>query len=46
MPLNTEYLDEICEDIKNQYEQGISTCPLFSMTLTPEDSPAINKAKL
>ena len=46
MPLNTEYLDEICEDIKNQYEQGISTCPLFSMTLTPEDSPAINKAKI
>ncbi len=46
MPLITEYLDEICEDIKNQYEQGISTCPLFSMTLTPEDSPAVNKAKI
>ena len=45
MPLNTEYIDEICEDIKNQFEQGISTCPMFSMTLTPEGDPAVNKAE-
>ncbi len=46
MPLNVDYIDEICEDIKFQYENGVSSCPLFSMTLTPEDNPPVDKAKI
>ncbi len=45
MPLDISHIDEICEDIKLQYENGVSTCPLFKMTLVPEGNPPINKAK-
>lgn len=45
MPLNTDYIDEICEDIKEQYESGVANCALFSMTLVPEGTPPVNKAK-
>ncbi len=41
-----EHIDEICEDIRWQYENGVSTCPLFSMTLVPEGNPVIDKAKI
>ncbi|MBR2477028.1 MAG: hypothetical protein IKB50_02700 [Clostridia bacterium] len=44
MPLDTEHIDEICEDIRNQYETGVSTCALFSMTLVPEGNPPSDKA--
>ena len=46
MPLDTEHLEEICNDIKNQYESGIASCPLFKMTLVPEGNPPIDKAKI
>ena len=46
MPLDTAHLDEICEDIRYQYEKGIATCPLFSMTLVPEGDPPVNKAEI
>ncbi|MBR5528691.1 MAG: hypothetical protein IKV97_06760 [Clostridia bacterium] len=46
MPLDTAHLDEICNDIKYQYENNISTCVLFSMPVVPEGSPAINKGKI
>lgn len=46
MPLDTKHIDEICEDIKNQYEQGVADCPLFKMTLVPEGNPPIDKAKI
>ncbi len=46
VPLLTGHADELCEDIRRQYENGISTCPLFMMTLVPEGAPAINKAKI
>ena len=46
MPLDTAHLDEICEDIREQYEKGIATCPLFSMTLVPEGEPPVNKAEI
>ena len=36
MLLDLEHLDEICQDIKEQYENGVSTCALFKMTLVPE----------
>ncbi|MBR5868815.1 MAG: hypothetical protein IKZ21_05160, partial [Clostridia bacterium] len=45
MPLNVDHLDEICQDIKEQYEKGITTCALFSMTLVPEGNPPVNKAR-
>ena len=44
MGLNTDYVDEICEDIRDQYKNGIMTCALFSMTLTPEGDPPVDKA--
>ncbi len=46
MGLNTEHVDEICEDIKKQYDDKIAGCVLFNMTLVPEGNPPINKAEL
>jgi len=46
MPLNIAHVDEICEDIRQQYEQGIATCALFSMTLVPEGNPPVDKAAM
>lgn len=46
MPLNVDYIDEICDDIKEQYETGISTCALFKMALVPEGNPVIDKASI
>ena len=43
MGLDTDYVDEICIDIKEQYEKGITTCPLFCMTLVPEGNPPADK---
>ena len=38
-----EHIDEICEDIRNQYENGVMTCALFSMTLVPVGDPVTDK---
>ena len=46
MPLMADHIDEICQDIKDQYEKGITTCALFSMTLVPEGNPGVNTAAL
>ena len=46
MPLFTDHVKEICDDIERQYRDGIATEALFKMTLTPEGDPAVNKAKL
>lgn len=43
MPLDLKHIDEICNDIKEQYEKGIATCALFSMTLVPEGNPPSDK---
>jgi len=45
MPLDERYLDEICLDIKEQYEKGIATMALFKMTLVPEGVPPKKKAE-
>lgn len=45
MPLQADHVDEICEDIKKQYETGVSTCALFCFKLVPEGVPAIDKAR-
>ena len=44
MPLNTTHLEEVCADVKEQYRRGITTCPLFIMTLVPEGNPVWDKA--
>lgn len=46
MPLDTNHIDEICNDIKEQYEKGVATLALFMVKLVPEGSPVINKAKI
>ena len=38
-----EQILSVCEDIKQQYLQGISSCPLFSMTLVPEGKTPMDK---
>lgn len=44
MPLDVEHADEICEDIRRQYESGVSSCALMCMKLVPEGEPLIDKA--
>ena len=44
--LDVNHIEEICQDIKEQYENGVSTCALFKMTLVPEGNPPVNKAKI
>jgi hypothetical protein len=39
----TDHIDEICQDIKEQYESGVATCVLFEMTLVPEGNPPADK---
>lgn len=46
MPLNTAYIKEICDDIRNQYEQGVCSLALFCIRLVPEGNPPVNKAKI
>lgn len=45
MPLDELHIDEICEDIKNQYEMGTATMALFCIRLVPEGDPLIPKAE-
>ena len=44
MALDTEHLEEICQDIKEQYETGVTSCALFMMKLVPEGNPPAYKA--
>ena len=43
---DVSHLDEICQDIKEQYESGVCSCALFKMTLVPEGNPPSDKATL
>lgn len=43
MPLDADHVDELVADIKDQYKRGISTCPMFIMTLVPEGTPVWDK---
>ena len=36
MPLNDSHFDEMVADIKDQYKRGVTSCPMFIMTLVPE----------
>ena len=46
MPLFPDKKAQICDDIEYQVRAGIATIPLFSVTLTPEGDPAIDKAQM
>ena len=46
MRLDSEHIEEYCQDIEAQVQQGVCLMPLFNMTLTPEGDPAIDKAAL
>ena len=39
-------LEEICLDIKRQYDEDIANCPLFYVKLVPEGNPPVDKATL
>ena len=38
-PLAEDHFEERIADLVDQYERGITTCPLFMMTLVPEGDP-------
>ena len=46
MRLDTEHIDEICEDIKLQYENKVCDLALFMVKLVPEGNPVIDKATI
>ncbi|MGN1052777.1 MAG: hypothetical protein ACI4SH_05255, partial [Candidatus Scatosoma sp.] len=46
MPLDAAHIDEICEDIKEQKENGVADFPLFMFKLVPEGVPAVDKVAL
>lgn len=46
MQADPDHVEELCEDIRLQIEQGVATMPLFMIPLTPEGDPAIDKAAL
>lgn len=43
MPLLEDHVEELCQDIKEQVEKGITALPLFIMTLVPEGNPPADK---
>ena len=46
MAPDVNHLDEICEDIRQQYEKGVASSALFKMTLVPEGNPPSDKAAI
>lgn len=46
MPLFEDHVEEVCEDIIRQKNEGISDLALFMMTLVPEGNPPIPKAEM
>lgn len=46
VPMFDDHVEELCQDIKEQYETGTATLAMFIMTLVPEGDPVIDKASL
>ncbi len=42
IPLDTDHLEEICLDVKNQYEKGVADIALFSFKITPQGNPLVD----
>ena len=45
MRLDLAHVDEICQDVKEQYESGIASYAMFMAQLVPEGKPPVNKAR-
>ena len=45
-PLDTDHVDEICEDLINQQKTGVSTHAMMMMYFAPEGTPPVNKAEI
>lgn len=43
VPLDEHNFDQVVSDVREQYQKGISTCPMFKMTLVPEGDPVWDK---
>jgi hypothetical protein len=43
MPMRKDFITETVEDIREQYESGVTTCPLFIFYLVPEGNPVWDK---
>ena len=43
---DTDHIEEICQDIKEQYDSGVCSCALFKMTLVPEGNPPADKVTI
>jgi len=43
MPLDSEHFEERLADIRDQYTRGITSCPMFIMSLVPEGTPVWDK---
>jgi len=46
MPLDIDHIDEVCDDIRQQYESGVTSCALFYGPLVPSGTPVVDKAKI
>ena len=46
MDADLQHIDDICADVKRQYDEGITNCALFFTKLVPEGVPAIDKASI
>lgn len=44
--LDTDHIDEICEDVIAQQREGISTHAMFMMKFNPEGTPPIDKGEI
>lgn len=42
--MDTDHIDEICEDLIDQQRSGVSTHAMLMMTFNPEGTPAVDKA--
>lgn len=46
MPMDIDHINEICEDIRQQYAEGIADLALFMVKLVPEGDPVLPKADI
>lgn len=44
VPLTESCFDDVLNDVREQYERGVSSVPLFKMVLVPEGNPVWDKA--
>ena len=45
-PMDISHVDEICEDLRLQQEQGISDCAMLTAHLEAEGTPPVSKGAI